>query len=895
MTPSTLSISIDGQSIQVQLPEGKTVSILRVALAAGIYIPHLCDHPDLTPAGHCRLCMVEVEGRGVVASCQLDVSEGLKLRTDTPNVQKARQVALELMLSNHPQDCLSCQKSGHCKLQEVTAFIGVDEVRFKQMRTLTPSIPVDQSNPFFTRDPNRCVHCGICVRTCDELQGVHAIDTAYSGYQTSITTAGSQSISLSVCESCGECVTRCPTGALVNKQSRLPAKEVKTTCTYCGVGCSLYLGTRGGEVVSVRADAENKVNEGTLCVKGRYGYSFINSPERLKTPLLKKNGKFEPISWDEALDLAAKKFSRYKGEQFAGIGSSRATNEENYVMQKFVRTVMQTNNVDNCARLCHAPTMTGLTRSFGTAGGTNPLEDIEGAKCIFVIGSNTTEAHAVAGVRVRRAAKNATLIVADPRKIVLVKEADLWLPLRPGTDVALLMGMARVILDENLHDLKFIQDRCDGFEEFFKVARSYDLDWVAQTTGVEKEKIILAARLYAKNAPALIMYSLGITEHSHGTENVQAIANLAMLTGNVGKPHAGVMPMRGQNNVQGACDMGCIPNAYPGSQYVEKEEVRAKFEKYWGVSLPPKNGLTVMEMLQAAEKNQVKAFYIVGMDPAFSVTDVQRAQAALKKSEFTVVQDIFLTGTAQFADLVLPAASFAEKDGTFTNLERRVQLVRKALDPIGESKPDWWIVCQIAKRMGAKGFDYKNSSEILAECATLTPNFAGLSFERLEKGGIQWPCLGPDHPGTPRLHTQKFNTPSGKGQLAALKYKPAFEAVDSSYPILLTTGRSLYHFHLAMTTKVEGLMQLHPEELVWIHPEDAKNLKIQDQELVKVSSRRGEMKVKAKVTDQVQKGQAFMTFHFYDQPTNVLTHQEALDPYSKTPEFKVTAIRIERL
>ncbi|HLE00535.1 MAG TPA: formate dehydrogenase subunit alpha [Bdellovibrionota bacterium] len=886
-----ITIRIDGKDVETA--PGK--SVLEAALDLRIYIPHLCHDPDLKPAGHCRLCIVEIEGRGVVASCQARVEAGMRIQTESPLLSRTRKTTLELLLAEHAGDCLRCSKVGRCKLQEAASYIGLDSTTLPA--PIAPLKPCDGSNPFFNRDPNRCVLCGICVRTCQEIQGAHAIDFFSSGAFTRIGTAGGLPITASACESCGECVVRCPTGALAEKESLIPSAEVRTTCTYCGVGCGLFLGVRGNSVVSARGDRSSPVNRGQLCVKGRYGFSFINSPERLKTPLIRKDGLLKPASWDEALDTIADKFKQYRGDQFGAISSSRATNEENYLMQKFARAVMGTNNVDNCARLCHAPTVSGLSKAFGTGGGTNPLEDLEHTECILVVGSNTTEAHPVAGAKIRRAAMRAEgrakLIVIDPREISLCGAADLWLQLRPGTDVALLQGISKLILDEGLADEKFLSSRCEGLEDFRAALQDFDLESVERITGVPKEKIRAAARMYASSNSAVTVYSLGITEHSHGTDNVLAIANLAMLTGNVGRNYAGVMPMRGQNNVQGACDMGCIPGSFPGSQSVQKPDVREKFERAWKTSLPVAPGITILEMLEAASQRKLKALYIMGMDVAFSVADTQRTQAALRSAEFIVVQDIFLTGTAQFADVVLPAASFAEKCGTFTNLERRVQMVRKAIEPVGESRPDWLIICELARRMNAHGFDYADSSEIMTELASLAPPFAGLSFERLESGGIQWPCSDSTHPGTSRLHVYGFNTPSRKGRFSALTFRPPAESPDQEFPFLLTTGRSLYHFHLAMTSQVRGLMELYPEEFAWLHPDDARTLGIKDADYVKVSSRRGQLTVRAKLAPTMARGSVFMTFHFYDKPTNVLTNQ-ALDPVSKTPEFKVTAVKLEK-
>jgi formate dehydrogenase (NADP+) alpha subunit len=885
----SVSLKIDGQ--QVTAPADTTV--LQAARSAGIYVPTLCHDDDLEPYGACRLCIVEIDGmRGLPTACTTKVADGMVVRTDTENVNKVRRMVCELLIADHPGDCLSCSSNQHCELQKVASYLGMAMQRLDKMRR---TAIMDTSNPFFVRDMSKCVLCGRCVRTCEELRGLGAITLAGRGFESRITTCGDLPVAESICESCGECVARCPVGALaVKDESRHFTSEVRSICPYCGVGCGFVLGVRGERIVSVRGESGSPVNRGRLCVKGRFGLGFVSSAERLTKPLIKRNGIFEEATWDEALDLVVSKFKQYHGDQFAAIGSSRATNEDCYVVQKFARAVMGTNNVDNCARLCHAPTVSGLSKAFGTGGGTNPLADIPGAACIFVIGSNPTEAHPVAGVQIRNAAKNAKLIVADPREIGLAQCADIWLQQRPGTDVPLLMGMARVIVDEGLHDSKFIADRCDNFEEFKKSLEQFDLDTVETITRVPKEQIIKAARLYAGTKPALIVYSLGITEHSHGTDNVLAIANLAMLTGNVGKISGGVMPMRGQNNVQGACDMGCIPNAYQGYQLVANPEVKAKFEKAWGYPLSDKPGLTLVEQFNATLEGKIKAYYVVGMDIAYSVADATRVQEALRKAEFIVFQDIFLTGSAKFADVILPATTFAEKDGTFTNLERRVQRVRKCIAPVGDSRPDWWITCEIARRMGGKGFDYKDPSEIMDEIARLTPSFAGISFKKLDDGGIQWPCTAPDHSGTPRLHVEKFNLPSGKGHFTPLQYRPSAEATDNEYPFLLMTGRSLYHFHLAMTTQVPGLMALYPEEMISVHPDDAVRLGIADGEIVRVSSRRGALDVKARITKMVKPGEAFMTFHFYESPTNVLTIQ-ALDPASKTPEFKVTAVNIEKL
>ena len=882
----TIKLTIDGKTVETE--PGRTV--LEAARDAGIYIPSLCSHPDLSATGQCRMCLVEVEGfRSYTTACTTEVVEGMRVRADTPELEEIRRITLELLLAEHPADCLTCSRNLACELQQLAADLGVDDVRF---RRTDRSLPLDESNPFFVRDPNKCVLCGRCVQTCRDLQGVCAIDFVNRGYPTVIDPAWHLPLVDSPCESCGECVVHCPTGALSVRERKPPTARVLTVCPYCGTGCGLILGVRGSKVVSAEGDPASPASRGRLCVKGRFGQTFVNSPDRLTRPLIRRNGDFVEASWEEALDLVARRFAEYRGDRFAAISSSRCTNEENYLVQKFARAVMQTNNVDNCARLCHAPTVAGLSKAFGTGGGTNPLSDLDGAACLLVIGSNTTSAHPVAGARVRAAAQRVPLIVADPRKIALISDARIWLPLRPGTDVALVMGMARLILDEGLHDSEFIAARCEGFDEFAASLAEYDLDRVEAITGVPKEDIARAARTYATHKPGLIIYSLGITEHSHGTDNVLALANLAMLTGNLGRPSAGIMPMRGQNNVQGACDMGASPNVFPGYQRVADDGVRRKFEEAWGCALSQAPGGSEVDYFRP--DCGVKALYCVGADPAYTIADVTSIHEALRAMEFVVVQDIFLTGTAQFAHVVLPGASYAEKDGTFTNLERRVQRVRKAIEPVGESRPDWLITCQIAQRMGAAGFDYAGPGEVLDEIGRLTSSFAGISFERLEAGSIQWPCTGPDHPGTLRLHVERFNTPSGKGRFTPLTFRPPAEQADAMYPFVLTTGRNLYHFHLAMTCRVPGLVALYPQEEIMINPADAENLGVETGDRVRVSSRRGAIRAKARVTDQVVPGTSYMSFHYYDTPTNVLT-QLALDPEAKTPEYKVTAIRIERV
>ncbi len=890
---SKVNLTIDGNNIITD----SNSTILEAAIENNIYIPHLCHHEDLKSAGVCRMCMVEIEGqRGQLVACKTYVAEGMNVKIDSDDINSIRQTTLELIHANHTQDCTNCLQNSNCQLQEVTAYVGINQKRFDTMRKVKAFIEVDNSNPFFNLDHNRCILCGICVRTCDEVQGVNALDYGKRGFNTIISSYGNKSIIDSDCESCGECVVRCPVGALYIKKTQHFSREVKTICTYCGVGCNIFLGVRANKIVSSRGDRSSIVNKGRLCVKGRFAYEFINHPDRLTHPLIKKNGKFEKASWDEALDLIASKFSERKKGKFAAFSSARVTNEENYVIQKFTRVVMETNNIDHCARLCHAPTVSGLVQSFGSGAMTNSIDEFTNTKTIFSIGSNTTAAHPIIGLHIKQAKRNgAKIIVANPKEIDLCRHADLFLQQYPGTDVALLLGMIRVIIDENLHDKEFIKDRCENFEEFIQTLENFSLEEVEKITGVPKAKIAEAARMYAINTPSSIVYAMGITQHTHGTDNVLAISNLALLTGNIGKESSGVNPLRGQNNVQGACDMGALPDVYPGYQKVNNPIAQEKFEKAWGVKLDDKIGITHTEIITEIEQGNITALYQVGENPVISEADSNHVKKALEKLDFFVVQDIFMTETAQYADVVLPAASFAEKDGTFTNTERRVQRIRKAIEPIGDSKTDWWICCEIAKRMGAKGFDFANVEEITNEANALVSNFAGITYDRIEKEGIQWPCPSLDHPGTKYLHKEKFATPSGKAKFIPLTYRISAELPDKEYPLLLTTDRSLYHYHTStMTRKVEGLRILNEEELLKICAADAQLFDIQDGEIVKVKSRRGEVKVKVKITDICQKGVVSLTFHFFETPTNELTIC-AVDPIAKIPETKVCAIRIEKL
>jgi formate dehydrogenase alpha subunit len=897
-----IKLTIDDRTVSV--PEGYTV--LKAIEKAGLYVPTLCYDPALKPFGACRLCIVEIEGmRGLPTSCTTPVQEGMKVHTETEEIQRVRRMIVELTIANHPYECLLCNKSEGCELLQVARYVGVDQGSIERLRRTTRTKQIDRSNPAYDFDPNKCILCGKCVRRCDEIVGVGAIDFCHRGYDTVISPFGGKPLAQSICQSCGECVEHCPTGALLPKNLFVPEREIETICPYCGVGCSIHLGIRAGKIVRVRGNEKSPVNRGELCVKGRYGLDFINHPDRLTRPLIRKEGVpkgvnagdfhevFREASWNEALDRVARSISRtIEGHGPDAIGllsSAKCTNEENYLFQKFARAVIHTNNVDHCARLCHASTVAAALAAFGDGAMSNSISDIDHAEVLFVIGSNTTECHPIIGRRIKRAIKNngARLIVADPRRIELCDMAEVHLDHFPGTDVALLNGIMHEIVSENLHNQSFISRRCEEFEPFLESLSRYDLKTVEAITGVAGEKIRQSALLFGKAKKAIVLYGMGITQHTTGTDNVKTIANLLMLTGNLGRKGTGFSPLRGQNNVQGACDMGALPVVYPGYQRVDNPAVREKFEKAWGRSLSEKPGLTITEMVQDAHEGRLKALYVMGENPMLSEPDLDHARDALSRLELLVVQDIFYTETAQLADVILPAASFAEKDGTFANTERRVQCVRKALDPPGEAKLDWEIIAEISKRLGYP-MTYRSSAEIMDEISRLTPIYGGINHDRLKRGGLQWPCWDSKHPGTPVLHKGQFSR--GRGKFHVVHDRPPAELPTSAYPLILTTGRILEHWHTgSMSHRSHVLETLVPESHVEINPADASRLGIVEGDVISLSSRRGGVQTKVRKTHRVRPGQAFMAFHWREAPANRLTNP-ALDPQAKIPEFKVSSI-----
>lgn len=898
-----ISLTVNGRTVNV--PEDFTV--LKAIEKAGHYVPTLCHDATLKPFGACRLCIVKIEGlRGLPTSCTTPAQEGMVVQTETEEIQKVRRIIVELMIANHPLSCLECNSSQICELLKVAQVVGVQERSVKRLRRGKLNKPQDTSNPAYNFDPNKCILCGRCVRTCDEIVGIGAIDFAYRGQDTMISPFGAKPLALSECQTCGECVEHCPTGALRPKQDQFTEKEVKTICPYCGVGCAIYLGLRGQTVVQVRGDVQSPVNRGELCVKGRYGIDFIHHPERLTRPLMRLgNGSktvfssemsepFKEADWDQALGRIVQEFKRIRehhGPDSIGVlSSAKCTNEDNYILQKFARAGLGTNNVDHCARLCHASTVAAAMAAFGDGAMSNSLSDVDLAEVFFVIGSNTTDCHPIIGRKIRRAIRNkeARLIVADPRAIELSESAEVYLGQFPGTDVALLNGMMRQIVDEGLYNKTFITQRCEEFEPFLESLAPYDLKTVEDITGVAGETIRRAALLFGQAKRAMVLYGMGITQHITGTENVKTIANLLMLTGNLGRPGTGFAPLRGQNNVQGACDMGALPVVFPGYQRVDNPSLRKKFEKAWGKRLSEKPGLTVTEMFQAAEDGELKALYVMGENPMLSEPDLNHAKRAVAKLEMLVVQDIFLTETALLADVVLPATSFAEKNGTFTNTERRIQLVRQALAPPGEAREDWKIICDLSTRSGFP-MNYESSAKIMDEISQLTPIYGGITHDRLSREGLQWPCWDAEHPGTPMLHKGEFTR--GRGLFHVVHDRPPAELPTKSYPIILTTGRILEHWHTgSMSHRSHVLESLAPESRVEINPLDALQLGLEEGDVISLSSRRGAIQTKVKKTQRVRPGQAFLAFHWKDAPANRLTNP-VFDPQAKIPEFKVSSVK----
>lgn len=894
----TVTLSIDNQEVTV--PKGTT--ILEAAKALGVEIPTLCHLKELAPDGSCRMCVVEVEGGrrgGLTTACTAHCQEDMVVSTHSEKVADSRRFILDLLLSNHKLECFSCGKNGDCQLQQYALDYGIDATSFTEGKRM-PCHQEDTSNPFFSYDPEKCIMCRRCARVCQLRQGRDVLSIANRGFETKMMPSYGQAFDQSICESCGNCVSSCPTGALTAKDTKEYRKwetqKIPTTCPHCGTGCQMNLLVKNNRLVGVEP-LDGPANKNLLCVKGKFAsYKFVGSGDRLTEPLIKRNGIFEPASWEEALMLVSSKFNEIKAENgpdaLAGFSCSRATNEDNYVFQKMVRAAFGTNNVDNCARVCHSASVHGLAQTLGSGAMTNPIADItEDVDMILLVGSNPEEAHPVIGAQIRQAIQRGTqVVVVDPRKINLVKDSALHLQVQAGTNVAFANGMMHVILKEGLADRHFIEERTEGFSDLEKMVADYTPEKVAEICHIHPEDLIQAARMYAKAEKAPIIYCLGVTEHSTGTEGVMSMSNLAMLVGKVGKPGCGVNPLRGQNNVQGACDMGCMPYDFPGYQKVNNPEVIDKFEKAWHVPLNRNTGLTSTKVLPAATAGNVKGLYIFGEDPIVTDPDTGHVRQALESLDFLVVQELFMTETAAYADVVLPGISYAEKDGTFTNTERRVQRVRKAVEPRGQAREDYEIFCEVMTRMGYP-CAYESAKEIMEEISAVTPSFGGINYERLEKESLQWPCRSLTDPGTPIMHVGSFAR--GKGLFKAIPYKQAQELPDEEYPYLMSTGRMLYHYNTrAMTGRTEGINQIANHSYIEINAVDAQALGIQEGDKVEVHSRRGKIETYAAVGNRVFPQEVFMTFHFPDGNVNEITNA-VFDDIATIPEYKVCAVAIK--
>jgi formate dehydrogenase alpha subunit len=893
-----IRFTIDGRDIEAEKGE----NLLKIAKQNGFDIPNLCWMEHMLPTGSCRMCLIKINGqRGLKTACTVEIEEGMEVTAFDDEIEGVRRTNLEFILSDHNYDCSICQQSGECDLQDIAYRYQLGSEAISKLNYLTekPDLEADYSSPVLNYEPDKCIKCSRCITACNVVQGKDVLSFVERGFymypSPDFTTWADSN-----CDGCGECVQSCPTGALVEKPlvSMIRAMDidtkVQTTCTYCGVGCQVEMWVKNDKVVRIRG-INAKPNNGRLCVKGRFGYEFINNKDRLTTPLIRKNGVLVEAGWDEALDLIASKMmgirDTYGSDALAGLASARCTNEDNYIFQKFFRASMGTNNVDHCARLCHAPTVAGLGKAFGSGAMTNPVEEFVDSDCILITGTNATETHPVTGTYIRNAAaKGAKILVFDPRKIDIVKDSYLWMRQKSGTDVAWINGMINVIITEGYANDEFIKERTEGYEELKKSVSHYTPERVEEISGIKAEDLREAARVYACSEKSSIVYAMGITQHVTGTDNVLSLANLAMVTGQIGRASTGVNPLRGQNNVQGACDFGGLPNVYTGYQKVADQAVKAKFQKAWNVeNLSDQNGLTIVEIMNEAAKGKLKGLYIMGENPMLSDPNLNHVKKALERLDFLVVQDIFLNETTEFADVVLPASSAAEKEGTFTNSDRAILRVRPALSSPGISKGDWEIICDLSKRTGY-AMDYADSNAVMEEIAEVTPIYGGISYARLEKEHLSWPCPTSDHMGTTFLHAEKFSR--GLGLFTPVDFIPPAEQPNKEFPFILTTGRMLYHYHTAtMTRRSTPLMEFAPEGYLEISEQDLRDLGANDGDKLEISSRRGTITAKAKMSDRVAKGVIFIPFHFSESPVNVLTN-DALDPQSKIPELKVAACKV---
>lgn len=911
-TPASLhtdvvSLTIDGHALEV--PVG--TSVMRAAAMAGIQIPKLCATDSLEAFGSCRLCLVEIQGRrGTPASCTTPVEAGMVVYTQNDRLQKLRRNVMELYISDHPLDCLTCPANGNCELQDMAGVVGLREVRYGYDGANHLDDSTDNSNPYFAYDSSKCIVCNRCVRACEETQGTFALTIDSRGFNSRVAAGQNQDFLSSDCVSCGACVQACPTSSLMEKsiiELGQPEHAVITTCAYCGVGCGFKAEMKGDQVIRMTPWKDGKANRGHACVKGRFAWGYATHPDRMLKPMIRKSihDPWQEVSWEEALGYAASEFKRiqqqYGRDSIGGITSSRCTNEETYLVQKLVRAAFGNNNVDTCARVCHSPTGYGLKTTLGESAGTQTFDSVEHTDVVIVIGANPSAAHPVFASRLKkRLRQGARLIVIDPHQIELVSsphiKADFHLPLTPGTNTALLTSLAHVIVTEGLLNQDYINERCDlvAFNEWrdFVSLPENSPEVMGPICGVPAADIRGAARLYATGGNGSIYYGLGVTEHSQGSTTVMAIANLAMATGNIGREGVGVNPLRGQNNVQGSCDMGSFPHEFPGYRHVSDDGVRTLFEQAWQVPLQAEPGLRIPNMFDAALSGSFKGLYCQGEDIVQSDPNTQHVAAAMEAMECVVVQDLFLNETAKYAHVFLPGSSFLEKDGTFTNAERRISRVRKVMEPKA-GMADWETTCALAQALGYS-MHYDHPGQIMDEIARLTPTFSGVSYARIDElgGSVQWPCNELAPAGTPTMHIDEFVR--GKGRFIPTKYVPTEERSNRKFPLLLTTGRILSQYNVGAQTRRTSNTAWHSEDLLEIHPQDAEDRGIRSGDRVSVKSRAGETALRATVTERVQPGVVYTTFHFPESGANVVTTNNS-DWATNCPEYKVTAVQIQRV
>ena len=886
------------------IKEGETMLSFIKRHKGDKYVPTLCDTPNLDPFGSCRVCSVDValEEDGIaktMASCHSPIAEGQYIYPNSTEIKDLRKNIIELVLTDHPLDCLTCEVNGNCELQDVAAQVGIREVRYPEGDNHLER-EKDLSHPYMTSDMSKCINCYRCVRACDEVQGEFVLSMSGRGFDSKIIKGIDQSFMESDCVSCGACSQACPTSAIsdVFQSKAIEATEtIRTICTYCGVGCNLDISTNNGEILSIQAPYDAEVNQGHTCLKGRYAFKFYDHPERLNSPMIKRDGVFEKVSWDEVYDYLAGKLNGYKEEygadSIAGISSSRCTNEENYLMQKFMRAAVGTNNIDGCARVCHSPTALGMQRTFGTGAATNSIDDLNDTSCILVIGANPTDAHPVTGAKLKQFAMKTgnVSIVLDPRRTEIARYATHHIALRPGTNVAVLNMMMYYIIKEGLADDNFIDNRTEGFEDYKKELFNIDLNKLEKISGVDREEIRQAAIAYASAPNAMSFHGLGVTEHSQGTFTVMQIADLALMTGNIGRRGVGVNPLRGQNNVQGSADMGVQPHQGAGYMDITNPEVNARYNTFYGVDVPSHIGYKIPEMFDAALEGKLKAIWIIGEDVVQTDPNTQKVIKALNNTDLVIVQELFMTETALQADVILPGASFLEKSGTFTNGERRVQAVRQVVEPIEGAKIDGQILVDIMNRMGYAQPDYE-AATMLDEINQIVPFFAGITWDRLGNNGLQWP-VALDGTDTQILHQTEFKI--GKGQFIFNNWRETEELVSHAkdYPYILTTNRELEHYNCGAMTRRTDNVEILKDDYLMINPEDATKHFISEGDYVCLESPRGKVDVKAKITNQVKSGVVSTTFHFPEIMINNITG-DVHDSEAMCPEYKVVAVKIRK-